>query len=313
MQRTDEIQIDLTMPPMGELDMGVQQAMPQQVQQAMPQQVQQAMPQQVQQVESGGIVNIGEMKLDMFMSFYNLLDFISKGMSADDIISISNGELNISKLNGFIECNLEAILGKHDLAFNDSQKIVKMLKVISSGIKVMINDDVLGEKYIITNFDDTDQDIFTIRIPKVEEDIPNNIAAQVGKRLFSSSISSKDVSDLLLAKSISDTPHFTLTFSKDMARLLTIDIGSGVTRNIGHVSKDEIEEGIKYKVLTLFPISNVNQDVLVEIFEIPVTEDNPDPDPTDFIIRTSSDTAVSTVKYSEKISIEKDYNSFDDI
>jgi hypothetical protein len=206
---------------------------------------------------------IASIKSAFYGGFIKTLETVSPGLGSEDVVSIKEGRLVITKSGGIISCDLSSVFGKNSWNLKDPTNNLKKLKLIKGGDKVTImNDDT---KYII--YSSAGQDIKTIcTITKVNENASTFIET---KEIDPGTLKSKTVlpleviSNLIAAKSLHGSIYYNITLDAVTYDLLSIDIDD---KHKEILKSETGRETVRYKVKELFPVAKPDS-IILEVYE----------------------------------------------
>lgn len=210
---------------------------------------------------------IASIKSIFYGGFIKTLETVSPGLGSEDIVSIKEGRLVMSKSGGIITSDLSAVFGKHSWNLKDPVNNLKKLKILRGGDNVTImNDDT---KYIIYTSTGAGQDVVVksiCTITKVNENVGSFVETKEvdpGIRKSITELPLETIGNLIAAKSAHGAIYYNITIDAVTFDLLSIDIDD----KHKEVLKTETgREVMRYKVKELFPVSKPNA-VILEIYE----------------------------------------------
>ena len=241
-----------------------------------------------------GLQSIGNCKVSVWSTLITILDFIAKGTSNNDIISIDQGTIDTHREGIFIHCDMRTILGNISLNLTSPDSSVKLLKLIKGGELIQIFKEDSTNSYVFCNIQDGK--VFT----KVKTTYSHESADGFGKApalgnpVFQKEIpqAEKEIIKTIIAgkAAISSDEPYRFGFSKIDNTLVSIGVG----KNFTHFFQDSTIEVNEYRTYNPFPVPNM-ESCIIRFFT--KTDDN------SFWIQTVSNISVSSIVCTEKVEL----------
>lgn len=229
---------------------------------------------------------IARVKSAYYGAFIKVIETVSPGLGSEDIVSIDQGKLVISKNNGIITCDLSNVFGKNSWNLKHPNMNLKLLKLIKGGDYVSIMDN--GSQYIIFSAQgDIAKSFTTINKPDVTVFVkPTEINPGVLKSKFE--VSKEDIINLIAAKTVLGGIYYNVTLDAETYELLNIDIND---KHKEVMRSDANRKTIRYKTKELFPIAKPDA-LLLEVYS-KVNEQGKE----SIYLRTISDVTMTTIAF----------------
>ena len=241
-----------------------------------------------------GLQSIGSCKVSVWSALITILDFIAKGTSNNDIISIEKGTIDTHRDGIFIHCNMQNILGNISLNLTSPDTSVKLLKLIRGGELIQIFKEEETNSYVFCNIQDGKPST------KVKTTFAHEAADGFGKApvlgnpIFQKEIPQNEreiVKTIIAGKAaISSDEPYRFGFSKTDNSLVSIGVG----KNFTHYFQDSTIEVDEYRVFNPFPVPNM-ESIIIRFFK--KADDNT------CWIQTVSNINVSSIVCTEKVEL----------
>ena len=241
-----------------------------------------------------GLQSIGSCKVSVWSALITILDFIAKGTSNNDIISIEKGTIDTHRDGIFIHCNMQNILGNISLNLTSPDTSVKLLKLIRGGELIQIFKEEETNSYVFCNIMDGKP------ATKVKTTFAHEAADGFGKApalgnpIFQKEIpqNEKEIVKTIIAgkAAISSDEPYRFGFSKIDNSLVSIGVG----KNFTHYFQDSTIEVDEYRVFNPFPVPNM-ESIIIRFFK--KADDNT------CWIQTVSNINVSSIVCTEKVEL----------
>lgn len=243
-----------------------------------------------------GLQSIGHCSPAAWGGFIKTLEFLSKDLSKDDIISVENGLLDTNKDGVFIHCDLQNILGQISLSLINPQFSTKLLKIIRGGELVQIFADNTNQEY---NFCSVLNGKIATKI-KTKFTVTESNALVKGPTLTAQpyvkeiSNSEKEVLRTIIAgkAAMENDKAYRFGFSKIDNTLVSI----GVDQDFTYYFQDSSIPTVVYKVWYPFPVPNLDS-CIIKFYN----EFNQNTQQQEFWLQTISNIEMASIVCTEKI------------
>ena len=214
----------------------------------------------------------------LYAGLVKILGTLSQGKESSDIISIDEGVLTDTTVNGFLKADLSDLFGENSIDILNPAYTTKLMKLLKGGDKFYFLDDEENNKYHITN------NIASISILKAATkrviEIPD-----IGESKSTITLDTDIVGSVADAQKMLEAENITLHILDN--KIVALDINNDYEYKFDTVN--DISAAAKYKLYNFMPLKA--QDYTYEIFE----KDN------EKWLKITMDLSLIEVEYYEKL------------
>ena len=237
---------------------------------------------------------IAEIPSAMYGAFVKILNFLSSGMSTEDVLFIKNGQLNAKKSAGFLYSDMSTLFNENNLEIQDPSNAIKLLSLIKGGENTVFVKDIENQEYIISSMVSSEpQRMVSLNIPDVPiEDQVHK--PEIGEMVKEVDIDVSRIEDMINAFKITESYYYILNFTNEFD-LVSIETSNKKFKDI--INKNNIEH--QYKLFDLMLVAKPDS------FKIQVWKNG-----DDYFVKTISDIDLVEIEYIEKIDKLSEFDSF---
>ena len=224
---------------------------------------------------------IASMVSAYYGGFTKMLGLLSPGLSSDDALIITKGELVMSKSGGIIVADLTKVFGQNNWHLKDPVNSLKALNLISGGEKVTILDT--ENEYIIYSSANGMQETVCNITKQEEKNYPKLDKIPEGDLLYTIELPVDLIDNLNTAKSVYNSMYFNISFDENTNELVSIDVNGKHTKNLINPKGRSLT---RIKVRDLFPIKKP-ESIIIEIRKVK----------DDIVIKTISDILMTKIEF----------------
>jgi len=222
---------------------------------------------------------IAEINSALYTSLTKILSTLSQGKESTDIISIENGLITDTTVNGFLKADLTDLFGENSIDILNPAYTTKLMKLLKGGDKFYFLNDEEGNRYHITN------NIASISISKADTKKVVQIP-EIGESKSSIELDSDVVMTIADAQKMLEAEYITLYLIND--KLVALDINNDYEYKFEPDA--DLSSATKYKIYDFMPLKA--QEYKLEIY---VNGD-------ERWIKNTMDLSLIEVEYFEKLS-----------
>jgi len=235
---------------------------------------------------------IADIPSEIYGAFIKILQFLSQGMSSQDIFFIKDGKLNSKKTVGFIYSDMSELFANNNIEIVDPSNAVKLLSLLKGGENVVFVKE--GEQYIIATMDNNEP-IRSVVLPIPEVQAQDVITKpEIGDLVKSFDIPVDRIEDAINASKVTDSSYFIVSLDSDH-NIISIETQDGKY-------KDIFMKGTVDKQYKLFDLTLVSKPDNFK-FEIHKNED-------DVWFKMISDIGLVNIEYLEKVDTLNEFDAF---
>ena len=223
----------------------------------------------------------------LYSGLVKILGTLSQGKDSSDIISINEGTLTDTTVNGFLKTDLSELFGKNSIDILNPVYTTKLMKLLKGGDEFYFLDDVENNKYHITN------KIASISILKAANSRVISIP-EIGEEKSSLELDSDVVNTVAEAQKMLEAEYITLHLIDD--KIVALDINNDYEYKFN--TQANLSQATKYKLFDFMPLKA--QEYEFKVFR------NGD----DVWIKNVMDLSLIEVEYFEKLSPIGEFDGF---